>query len=46
MGTTDWLVVAAVPTEEVYAPIVTLKRQIYLAALLLSVAVMLICVSS
>jgi len=42
MNTTDWIVIAAVPTEEVYAPIVTLKRQIYWAALLLSIVVMLI----
>ena len=42
METTGWMVVAAVPTEEVYAPITTLNRQIYLAALLLSVVVMLI----
>ena len=42
MNTTDWIVIAAMPTEEVYAPIVTLKRQIYLAALLLTITVMLI----
>jgi len=42
MNTTDWIVVAAIPTAEVYAPIATLKLQIYLAALLLTVAVMLI----
>ncbi|MCX7174579.1 MAG: EAL domain-containing protein [Proteobacteria bacterium] len=42
MHTTDWIVVAAVPTKEVYTPIATLKVQIYLAALLLSVIVMLI----
>jgi len=42
MRTTDWMVIAAIPTEEVYAPIVTLKHQIYLAALLLSIAAMLI----
>ena len=37
---TGWLVVAAIPTREAFAPIETLKRQIYLAALLISVAVM------
>ncbi|MFA6311135.1 MAG: EAL domain-containing protein [Sterolibacterium sp.] len=42
LKTTGWIVVAAVPTEEVYAPIATLKRQIYVAALLLSLVVMLI----
>jgi diguanylate cyclase (GGDEF)-like protein len=36
MKSTGWFVLAAVPTEEAFAPIVTLKRQIYLAALLMT----------
>lgn len=39
---TGWIVVAAMPTAEAYAPIAALKRQIYLTALLLSLAVTLI----
>jgi PAS domain S-box-containing protein len=39
MKTTGWMVVAFLPTEEAFTPITTLKRQIYLAALLLSLAV-------
>jgi PAS domain S-box-containing protein len=42
MRTTGWVVVAAIPTEEAFAPIAALKRQIYLAALVLSLAAMLI----
>lgn len=39
MDTTGWLIVAAAPTAEVFAPIAALKRQIYLAALLIALAV-------
>jgi two-component system sensor histidine kinase UhpB len=39
MDTTGWIVVAAAPTAEIFAPIAALKRQIYLAALLISLAV-------
>ena len=39
MATTGWVVIAADPTAEIFAPIVSLKRQIYLAALLISLAV-------
>jgi len=39
MQTTGWLVLAAAATEEIFAPIAALKRQIYLAALLISLAV-------
>ena len=42
MKTTGWVVVAAVSTEEAFAPIATLKRQIYLAALLMSLVMMVI----
>ncbi len=42
MKTTGWVVLAAIPTAEAFAPIAALKRQIYLAALLLSLATMLI----
>jgi signal transduction histidine kinase len=39
MDTTGWIVVAAAPTAEIFAPIAALKRHIYLAALLISLAV-------
>jgi len=39
MKTTGWIVIAGVPTSEAYAPVAALKQQIYLAALLLSLAV-------
>ena len=39
MATTGWMVVADVPTEEIFAPIENMKRQVYLAALLISLAV-------
>ncbi|OIQ93965.1 cyclic di-GMP phosphodiesterase Gmr [mine drainage metagenome] len=42
MRTTGWIVVAAVATEEAFAPIATLKRQIYLAALAMSLALALV----
>ena len=42
MATTGWVVNAAVPTAEMFAPIESLKRSIYLAALLISVAAALI----
>ncbi len=42
LKSTGWIVIATIPTSEAYAPISTLKRQIYLAALLLSVGVALI----
>ena len=38
MKTSGWTVVAGVATEEIFAPIATLQRQIYLAALLISFA--------
>lgn len=42
MKTTGWMVIAAVPTDEAFAPVAALKHQIYFAALLLSCAVALI----
>jgi len=39
METTGWIIVSAEPTAEFFAPIEALKRQIYLAALLISLAV-------
>jgi len=39
MKATGWIVIAAVPTSEAFAPVAALKQQIYLAALLLSLAV-------
>jgi len=39
MNTTGWLILAAAATEEIFAPITALKRQIYLAALLISLSV-------
>jgi PAS domain S-box-containing protein len=42
LKTTGWVVVAAIPIDEAFAPIAALKRQIYLAALLLSLAALLI----
>ena len=39
MATTGWVVFGVDPTAEAYAPIVSLKRRIYLAALLISLAV-------
>jgi signal transduction histidine kinase len=39
METTGWIIVSAEPTAEFFAPIAALKRQIYLAALLISLAV-------
>lgn len=38
MATTGWMVLAAVPTKEIFAPIENFKRQVYLAALLISLA--------
>ncbi len=38
METTGWIIVSAEPTAEFFAPIAALKRQIYLAALLISLA--------
>ena len=37
MKTTGWIVIGSVPTEEAFAPIATLKRQIYMSALLMTV---------
>ena len=42
MATTGWVVNAAVPAEEIFAPVASLKRGIYLAALLISLSVALI----
>ncbi len=39
MDTTGWMIAAGEPTAELFAPIAALKRQIYLAALLISLAV-------
>lgn len=39
MKTTDWLVLAGLKTDEAFEPIVTLKRQVYGIALLLSVLI-------
>lgn len=38
MATTGWMVLAGVPTKEVFAPIEDLKRRVYLVALLISLA--------
>jgi diguanylate cyclase (GGDEF)-like protein len=42
MKTTGWLVLAGVPTAEAFAPIATLRWQIYLAAFLLSLIMALV----
>jgi len=42
MKTTGWVVIASVPTSEVFAPATALKHQIYLAALLISLVIMLV----
>jgi PAS domain S-box-containing protein len=42
MKSTGWVIVAAIPTAEAFAPIATLQRQIYAAALLMSVAIALV----
>jgi PAS domain S-box-containing protein len=39
MKTTGWIIIAGVPIAEAFAPIATLQRQIYTAALLLSLTV-------
>ncbi|HUY03325.1 MAG TPA: cache domain-containing protein [Rhodocyclaceae bacterium] len=39
MKSTDWMVVAGIATSEAFAPITALKRQVYLGALLISLAV-------
>ena len=39
MASTGWLVVAGIATSEAFAPIVSLRRQIYLGALLISLVV-------
>ena len=38
--TAGWMVVAAIPIEEAFAPIASIKQQIYLTALMLSLLVM------
>lgn len=40
MRTTGWIVLSAIPTEEAFAPIASIKRQIYLTALALSLLAM------
>ena len=40
MKTTGWMIIAAIPTDEAYAPIASIKQQIYLTALTLSLLVM------
>ncbi len=42
MKNTGWIVIAAVDTQEAFAPIVKLNRQIYLGALLISLLVALV----
>ncbi len=42
MKTTGWFVLAGVTTAEAFAPVATLKRQIYFAALLLTVVMVLV----
>ena len=42
MKTTGWIVLAGVPTQEAFAPITTLKRQVYVAALILTVVMVLV----
>ena len=42
MKTTGWIVLAGVPTDEAFAPVETLKRQVYAAALLLTVVMVLV----
>ena len=36
MATSGWILLGAVPTEEIFAPIATFKRDVYLAAILIS----------
>ncbi|MBI2319621.1 MAG: HAMP domain-containing protein [Betaproteobacteria bacterium] len=40
MSTTGWIVLAGVPTGEIFAPIENLKRQVYAAAVAISLLVM------
>ena len=42
MQTTGWIVLAGVPVAEAFAPITTLKRQVYGAALILTVVMVLV----
>jgi signal transduction histidine kinase len=42
MKTTGWAVIASVPASEIFAPVAALKRQIYLAALLISLLIALV----
>lgn len=42
LKTIGWFVLFAVPTEEAFAPITTLKRQIYLSALLMTLVMIVI----
>lgn len=42
MNNTDWLVLAAMKTDEAFDPIMTIKRQIYAIALLMSVLIALV----
>ena len=39
MPSTGWMLLGGVPTEEIFAPITKLRRQVYLAALLISLVV-------
>jgi diguanylate cyclase (GGDEF)-like protein len=39
MKTTGWVVIAALPVEEAFAPVGIFKRQVYLAALLMSLVI-------
>ena len=42
MATTGWITIAAMQTDEAFAPIATLKRQIYVATLLLALIMVVI----
>jgi PAS domain S-box-containing protein len=42
MATTGWMVLAAAPTNEIFAPIEEFKRRVYLAALLISLTMAII----
>lgn len=42
MKTTGWIVLSAVPTKEAFVPAATVKRQIYLAALLMTLVMIVI----
>ena len=39
MGTTGWMLLGGIETKEIFAPSATLKRQVYIAALLISLLI-------